>query len=159
MGRSNTVNPIPFTIDHVHDKELVIKMLKYEDQYGKSDQVRDFYRTKLLQPRSTLNAIYATHRVVLDYFGFDTSDESVANYRKIFLTYYKSPTEYDNDVISSVYYMKNNKCVFYTKPMPRIGDKMTNVNLLNLDGTETTLFDVVHNMKYKHCFVGAFSNS
>ena len=156
---SEEVKLIPFTLEDVNNKELIIKMLKYEDEIGKSDKVQDFYRTELLQPRNTLEAIYATHRLVLNYFGFDTTDESVLNYRKIFSTYYKSPTEYDNDVISSVYYMKNNRCVFYNKPMPKIGNKMINTDLLKLDGTKTNLFDILSKFKYKYCFVGAFSNS
>ena len=48
------------------------------------------------------------NRIVLNYFGFDTSNESVENYRTIFRTYFKSPNDYDVEVINSVHYMREN---------------------------------------------------
>lgn len=159
MGKTQERDLIPFTYEHVKNKELVIKMLTYEEEYGKSEIGQELYRTKLLNPYVSLEPIYVVHRVTLAKFGFDTSEESVKNYRKIFSYYYNSPTDYDNDVISASYYMRNNKLMFYTLPKPIIGDNMTNVKLLNLDGTNTTLFEELDKHQYKTCFVGAFSTS
>lgn len=159
MGKSTNINLIPFTPAHVLDKELVIRMLQFEDQYGKSEEGQQYYKTELLQPQTTLNAIYATHRYVLNHFGFTTDDECVETYRTIFRTYYRSPTDYDVDVISSVFYMRGNKCVFYTRPKLTVGNKLVNCNLLNLDGSSTTLFDAVNSQQFTYCFVGAFSKS
>ena len=141
------------------DRDLVIKMLQYEDYYGKSEEGQDYFRTKLNLPNTTLNAIYALHRHVLDHFGFNTDDESVNNYRTIFQTYYNSPTDYDNDVISSVYYMKNNKCVFYQRPKPQIGDKLLNCTLLTLNGEEVMLSNIINNMNFDKLFIASFSSS
>ena len=159
MGKHPFVELIPFTKDHVKNRSLVIKMLKYEDEFGKSKDGQDLYRTKLLLPH-TLRPIYAIHRHVLNHFGFDTSDDSVKMYRTIFSTYYKSPTEYDKEVLDSVYYMKNNKCVYYQKPAPKVGDKLIDCNLLCIDGkTDVTLYSILENKKFKYAFIGGFSSS
>lgn len=150
---------IKFTLDHTHNKELVVKMLTYEDAYGKSEEAMKIYTSKLSHPH-TLFPIYVIHKKVLTDFGFDTSDESVTNYRKIFSVFYKSPTEYDRDVINSVYYMKNNKCMFYKKPMPKVGDKITDCSILNLDGSSTTLFNALHSISNaEYYFMCSFSMS
>lgn len=101
MGKSNVTNSIPFTMEHVKDKSLVIRLLQFEDLYGKSKEGQILYKTKLSMPH-TLRPIYAIHRYVLNHFGFSTSEESVKNYRRIFSYYYKSPTEYDKSVKYSI---------------------------------------------------------
>lgn len=159
MGKLDNTNFVPFTSGHIKNKQLVLSMLQYEDNFGKSDRGLNFYRTNLLQPRHTLNAIYAVHKCVLSHFGFDTSNESVTNYREIFRNYYKSPTDYDNDVISSVYYMRGNKCIFYNKHKLIEGELMIDCNLLNLNGEKTTLFDELNKYNSNYYIVGAFSNS
>lgn len=163
MGKTEIKHIIPFTQKHVKDRNLIIKMLKFEDMYGRSDDIQNSYKCDLYLPRTSLTVVYKGHRKTLDEFGFDTSDESVTNYRTIFKNYYKSPSNYDEEVISSVFYMKNNKCVFYNLPKLTIGDKMKDCNLLKLDGTSTKLFDILkyHDFvdKFNHAIVGAFSNS
>jgi hypothetical protein len=159
MGHTNENEKNPFTKNHVLDKDLVIRMLKYEDQYGKSEDGQIHYKTKLNFPTQSLMVIYSFHKQTLDHFGFDTSDESIKNYRSIFRTYYKSPVDYDKDVLSSVYYMRANKCVYYNSPIVKVGDKLTNCNLLTTNGTKTNLFDVLAQHKYNNAIIGAFSNS
>lgn len=159
MGKNDRILQ-PFTMAEVNNKNLVIEMLKFEDYYGKSEDGQNYFRSSIsLLPTGSLEPVYAIHRYVLTHFGYSSDDQSVANYRNIFKTYYTSPTNYDNDVISSVYYMKGNKCVFYNKPKPKIGEKLIDCNLLNLDGTNTTLFNVISNNTFKYCFIGAFSSS
>ena len=75
------------------------------------------------------------------------------------MNYYKSPSDYDKDIISSVYYMKNNKCVFYDKPKINIGDNLIDCKLLDINGNITSLYAILNNNKFKHAFIGAFSNS
>jgi len=159
MGRYEVIKKIPFTGDHVKDKQLVIKMLQFEDSYTKQPETQELYKSKLNMTGVSLNIIYAVHRYVLNHFDFNTSDESVEIYRSIFRNYYKSPTDYDEEVLSSVFYMKANKCVYYKTPEIKIGDKMQNCNILHLDGTKTTLFDVLSKEQFKYGFVGGFSNS
>jgi hypothetical protein len=159
MGIQTEICDNAFTQQNVKDKNLVLKMLSFEDEYGKSNTVKNMYRDELLYHHRDLTITYAIHRYVLDKFGFDTSDESVENYRSIFLNYYNSPSDYDNDVISSVYYMKYNKCVFYDKPLLNIGDVIIDCKLLDINGGDTTLFSILNDSHFEHAFIGAFSNS
>ncbi|ARF08934.1 hypothetical protein Catovirus_1_984 [Catovirus CTV1] len=148
-----------FTLDHIKDKDLVIKMLKYEDSIYLGEKGKEIYENEMYRPRISLDPEYAINRMVLLNFGFDTSDESTENYRKIFSHYYKSALDYDKDVLSSVTYMRNNKCVYYTKPVLEIGDQIPNCRIYKLDGIiETSLFDELGN-DFNFAFVGAFSNS
>lgn len=159
MVKSKIQTTKPFRPIDLADRNLIIQMLKFEDYFGKSDDGQIFYQTDTLNPRTSLEPMYAIHRYVLSHFGFDTTDQSVDNYRKIFQTYYKSPTDYDEEVINSVYYMRANKCVFYNLPKPQIGDNLIDCNLLTLDGKPTTLITEISKLNFNKCLVGAFSNS
>lgn len=159
MGVQTKIYKNAFTHDNIKDKKLVLKMLVYENEYGKSTTVKNMYRDELLYYNRDLTITYAIHRHVLDKFDFDTSYESVKNYRSIFLNYYNSPSDYDKDVINSVYYIKYNKCVFYDKPLLNIGENMVDCKLLDINGNHTTLFSILENSSFEHAFIGAFSNS
>ena len=149
----------PFTKTDILNKELIIKMLKYEDSIIHGSKGNEIYTNPLYKPTRSLNPEYAIHRLVLQNFGFSTNDTDVANYRSIFSYYYTSPTEYDNDVLSSVTYMRENKCIYYNRPILNIGDKIPDCKLFDLDGkTEKNLFDIIDNDS-KYVFIGAFSNS
>jgi hypothetical protein len=159
MVKQITKRKIVFTEEHISNKHLVINMLSFENDYGKSEYIQQMYQNELCFPRNSLMLIYSIHRHVLDHFNFDTSDESVENYRKIFKHYYKSPTEYDVDVLSSVYYMKHNKCVYYDKKKLDIGEKIINCDLLSINGKTISLYDAINKEEYSYAFFGAFSNS
>ena len=158
MGKSTFKEKRPFTHDCVMDRDLVIQMLKFEEEYNNSDEGQLIHKTLLNNARTSLFTIYTIHRVVLDHFDFDTSDESVETYRTIFKTYFRSPKDYDKDVINSAFYMRNNRCVFYERPELDIGDKMVNCDILTLDGKPTTLFEIIPK-DFNYCFVGGFSLS
>jgi hypothetical protein len=159
MGITDTGPTKPFTKESVNDRALVIQMLKYEDTLIHGDIGKQIYTNPLYKPRISLFPEHTIHRIVLTKFGFDTSDESVANYRTIFITYHKSPTEYDKEVLDSVTYMRENKCVYYTKPVIGKGDKIPNCKLYTLDGkTETTVYDQLGS-EFKYAFIASFSNS
>ncbi len=160
MGLTGNEDLIPFTKKHVLDKNLVINMLKYEESFTKSDKGQNMYRNTLNNPLVSLTVEKTINRIVLQKFGFDTSDNSVSNYRTIFKTYFKSPNNYDKDVIESVHYMRENKCVFYTAPVLKIGDIIPNCGLFELDGeTKTTLFDTIRKENANHTVIAAFSLS
>lgn len=149
----------PFTIEHIKNKKLIIEMLQYENGIYMGNMGKQIYSNKLYRPTISLDPEYAINRLVLLNFGFDTSEESVKNYRSIFSYYYNSPTDYDKEVLSSVTYMKNNKCVYYTKPIIEIGSIIPNCKIYCLDGkTETNLYNELGN-DYNYAFIGAFSNS
>ena len=159
MGSQKGQPTKKFTLDDVKNKQLVIKMLSSEHEYGTSDVVKNMYENKIVYPIHDLTITYAVHRHILNKFGFDTSDESVQNYRKIFKHYYNSPYDYDKDVISSVYYMKYNKCIFYKEPVINVGDSIINCNLLDINGNKTSLFSILDKNTFTNAFIGAFSNS
>lgn len=160
MGKEQCeIDKIKFTLDHIQIKELVINMLKYEDQLMFSDVGKSIYNNYYYYPTKSLDAVYTLHRIVLNEFDFDTSDESVDNYRKIFSYYYKSPIDYDIDVLSSVFYMRENKCVYYKSPMLKIGDTLPNCRLYELNGkSETNIYDQLGN-NFRYGFIAGFSIS
>lgn len=160
MGRKSPKPRIGFTSDHVLDRDLVIKMLRYEDANIKSEYGQSRYKDPLNLPYVSLTNEKAFNRMTLDAFGFTTEDEDVENFRTIFRTYYNSPTDYDKDVIDSIHYMKNNKLMFYEKPIIKIGDSIPNVPLYHLDGErQTTLYDAIREENARYTVFAAFSKS
>ena len=149
----------PFTHSDVKNKELVIKMLNYEEQLTKSDYGQSLYRNTLNKPLISLNIEKAINRLVLAHFNFDTDDQSVAAYRTIFKNYYQGPTDYDPDVLNAVHYMRENKCVYYKERVLQVGDKLPNCGLYNLDGKiQVELHDLI-DKNSKYTMIGAFSLS
>lgn len=146
----------------LHDRDMVIRMLTWESDHMCSPEGQARYKAAGSGQFTSLDNEYAFNRMVLREFGFSTSDTSVANYRRIFQTYFRSPTEYDEDVIGASHYMRNNRCVFYTSPVLNIGDIIPNVSLLMLDSTESTLYNAIHStgpLGWDKLFICAFSNS
>lgn len=110
--------PPEFTIHNhvVGDRDLVLRMLRYEDGLIHSPETMRMYADPTFRPRTSLTIEHALQRVVLARFGFSTSDESVRAYRSIFRHYYRSPWDHDRDVLSAVTYMRENKLLYYTAP-------------------------------------------
>lgn len=159
MGKQDSSSTRPFTETDIKNKELVIEMLKYEDSIYLGEKGQEIYTDPYYKPRVSLTPEFSIHRLVLSKFGFDTSDDSVLNYRKIFGYYYESPYKYDKDVLSSVAYMRENKCVYYTKPVIERGDIIPDCKLYNLDGkTSTTLYNTLGN-DFEYAFVAGYSSS
>ena len=156
--RMNTTNYNSFTIETVKDKNLIITMLKFEDTVIHGDVGKSIFNDDSYEHFTTLEAMLCIHRYVLNYFGFSNKEEDVTNYRKIFSNYYKSPTDYDNDVISSVTYMRENKCIYYKNPDYNIGDKFADINIYNICGKQINIYDKI-NKESNYTLVGAFSNS
>ena len=160
MGRQKEKKVIPFTKEYVLDKELVINMLQFEEEFTKSNEGQDLYRNPLNRPYVSLHIEKTINRIVLNNFGFNTLDESVEMYRTIFKTYFNSPDDYDEDVINSVHYMRENKCVFYKHPKLKIGAHIPDCTLYNLDGeTETTLYNAINKHNFNKVVIAAFSLS
>ena len=155
----NHYNLIHFTESHIKNRDLIIKMLKYEDTIIHSDFGKNIYEDSTHELFSSLETMYVMHRITLNAFSFKTTDNDIINYRKIFSYYYKSPYEYDKEVLDCVTYMRENKCVYYTNKDFKINDKFEDVNVYDIDGkTKISLFDKI-NKNDNYTIVGAFSNS
>ncbi len=171
-----------FCEEQLNNRDLVIRMLRWESEFMCSTEGQSRYKTQGSGQFISLDNGYAFNRMVLREFGFTTSDNSVANYRRIFQTYFRSATDYDADVINSSHYMRNNRCVFYTTARIQQGDKIPNVPLLTTnpgnpkENIPTTLYDVIrdykllpstaktlstdnYDPKWSKLFICAFSNS
>ena len=104
-----------FTKKHIQNKQLIINMLQFEDTIIHSEFGKSIYDDNSYEHFTNLEAMYAIHRYVLKYFNFHTNEDNIENYRKIFSYYYKSPTDYDKDVILAVSYMRENELPFCAK--------------------------------------------
>ncbi len=160
MGLASVGPTRPFLPDDVANKDLVIAMLKKEESLVRSEFGQAVYSNPLNRPLISLNVEKSFNRLTLSQFGFDTSDTSVANYRTIFGHYYKSPTDFDKEVLDSVHYMRENKCVYY-KANPLIkGQLIPDCRLYNLDGETTVgLHDLILREAKTHTVIAAFSLS
>jgi hypothetical protein len=149
----------PFGPADVRNKALVCAMLKHEDTLFLGPEGKRIFGDSTFQHLTDLETYYTFHRATLHAFGFTTTDADVGTYRTIFAQYYKGPHDYDADVLGSVCYMRENKCVYYDAPLIKKGDTIPDVDLLTLDGTPTTLHAQLAALPHKHVFIGAFSNS
>jgi len=155
----NHHNILPFTVSDIKNRELVLKMLKYEDEIIHGDVGKSIYENESYEHFSSLETIYVMHRITLNAFGFKTNDDDIQNYRKIFKNYYNSPTDYDKEVIESVTYMRENKCIYYTGKNYNVEDLFENVELYDLTGkNKINLFDKI-NSDDNYTIIGTFSNS
>ena len=157
MGQLELHKTYPFNNTALQNKELIISMLKAEETLIRSKYGQDKFKNKLNNSGSSLMLTKAFHREILYKFSFNTSDDDVEMYRSIFRTYFRSPTDYDKDVIEASHYMRNNRCVFYTTPVLQVGDIYPDCTLTTLNGTNTQLYNHLNPNGYT--FVGAFSNS
>lgn len=159
MGKTKNTPTKKFTLDDVNNKELIIKMLQHEEQLAKSEVGKNLYRNPLNNPFTSLTVEKALNRLTLSDFGFENDDESVENYRLIFKTYFKSPDNYDREIINASYYMRNNKCVFFKSKKLIKGDTIPNCELYTLDNNSTSIYDIVFKNNEKHVIVAGFSLS
>jgi hypothetical protein len=165
MGKTvHVAARVPFRAQHVADRARVLEMLRFEDGVIRSERGRAIYRDLGMEAETSLIAEKTIHRVVLSQFGFDTSDASVEAYRTICAHYYRSPSEYDVEVMQAVAYFRSNKCLFYTSPPIRVGDRLPDCALLQLDGhTATSVHAQLglseNSHRFTHALVAGFSTS
>ncbi len=157
--RWNHNNYHSFTEKDIQNRDLVINMLKYENDIIHSDVGKSIYENEAYELFSSLETMFVIHRITLNAFGFTTTDSDVNNYRKIFSYYYKSPTEYDKQVLDSVTYMRENKCVYYTAKDFNVGDTFEDTQVYDLSGKNKVNISSKINSEDEYTFIGAFSNS
>lgn len=148
----------PFTENHVLDKQLILKMLQFEDDTFLGSQGQQFlkdYGDKI----TSLDGSKSIQRLTLNNFGFSSTDKDLNHYRTIFHHYYNSPTNYDKDILGAVYYMRENRCLYYTSPKLKIGDTIPNLFVQNLDFNYMGLHNIINTHNYNLTFIAAFSLS
>ena len=64
----------PFTRNDILNRNLVIRMLRFEEELTKSEYGQNLYKNPLNKPFISLTVEKALNRKVLSEFGFDTSD-------------------------------------------------------------------------------------
>ena len=151
----------PFTAEDIANRTRIIQMLKYEDSLFLGPEGKRLFGDNTFHHTTDLETYYTFHRATLAAFGFSATDADVAKYREIFRNYYNGPHDYDAEVLRSVCYMRENKCVYYDAPLINIGDTLPDSELLTLSNKSTTLHGELASLppSVKHVFVGAFSNS
>lgn len=155
-----TTQLVPFTKNDVLNKELIIRMLKYETAIALDPNIgARLYDNTILEPLTTLNVEKILNRLTLIKFNFDATDESVKMYRTIFSNYYQSPTSYDHDVINASYYMRNNKTVFYKSTALTLNDTIPNVPIHTMEKKIVMLHEIIDNLSSTMTIIAAFSLS
>ncbi len=143
-----------FSLEHLQDRNLILRMLKYEDDTYKGKYGQDVFK----QNEEILISQLIIQRHVLKYFNFNSDNISLENYRKICEYYYHGPTDYDEEIMNSVLYLRENRCLYYTTPSLHVNDTYPNCDIYNLDGTTKT--DLYKEMQgYDKVLVAAFSMS
>ena len=94
-------------------------------------------------------------RETLRIHGFSATDASVAVYRTIFNRWSQ-----DAEILRSVFYMRENRCLYYTSPEIHTGDPIPDAPLLELeDGTPTSVHAVLAEIPTARTIIAAFSVS
>jgi hypothetical protein len=134
-------------------------MLKYEDKLFLSDIGQNFLN-EYGSNTTSLEGSKSLQRKTLNNFGFESRDLDLENYRSIFHHYYKSFEDYDKEILDSVYYMRENKCLYYkSKPLEK-NQIIPNVNIYGFDGkTQYDLHQLIIKKNYNKTFLAAFSLS
>jgi hypothetical protein len=157
MGKKD--NLIPFDISIIKNKELILNMLKHEDELFLSEEGQNFlneYGNNI----TSLEGSKSIQRQILNNFGFESQDSDLKNYRSIFDNYYNSSKDYDADILNSVYYMRENRCLYYKSEPLKINQEIPNVDVYGLDGeTINDLHLVIKSKKYDKTILAAFSLS
>lgn len=152
-------NLISFDLTYIKNKQLILSMLEYEDKLFLSKEGQQFLSEYGLNTTS-LEGSKSIQRKTLNNFGFNSSDTDLANYRKIFHHYYVSPTEYDPQILNSVYYMRENRCLYYKSKPLEINTIIPNLNIYGLDGkTQYDLHNLIREKNYSKTILAAFSLS
>lgn len=148
-----------FTSNHVKDEDLVCKMLDWEEKYAFGVGQKHYKECSL----DGIDALCSLHpedeiaREVLRNFGFSDDVFSIVQFRSIFSHYYKSPRDYNERVIKSSYYMRNNRSQFYLTEKVSIGSKLKDVIVSDLCGNDLNIRDI--HKKYSIVLYQPFSVS
>lgn len=157
MGIKN--NLISFEETHIKDRYLILRMLKYEDKLFLSNQGQKFLQ-EYGENTTSLEGSKSIQRMTLNNFGFESTEQDLKKYRTIFHYYYVNSLNYDTEILNSVYYMRENKCLYYKSKPIELGIQIPNINVYGLDGTtQYDLHQLIRSKNYSKTILAAFSLS
>ena len=157
MGIKN--NLISFEETHIKDRDLILRMLKYEDKLFLSNQGQKFLQ-EYGENTTSLEGSKSIQRMTLNNFGFESTEQDLKKYRTIFHHYYVNSLNYDTEILNSVYYMRENKCLYYKSKPIELGIQIPNTNVYGLDGTtQYDLHQLIRSKNYSKTILAAFSLS
>lgn len=152
-------NLIPFEEKYLSNKELILQMLKYEDKIFLSEKGQKFL-ADYGENTTSLEGTKTIQRKTLNKYGFSSRDEDIKIYRTIFQKYYENKFNYDKDILNAVYYMRENKCLYYKTKELKIGMEIPNVKIYGLDGEIVyDLHKLIEREKKEKTIIAAFSLS
>lgn len=95
-----------FSLETIRDKKLILKMLEHEESIIYGDIGKIIYDDYSNEHLCFIEFQMAIHKIVLKDFNFSNKESDIQNYRMIFSYYYKSPNNYDKDIINAVSYLR-----------------------------------------------------
>jgi len=146
-----------FTLKHIKDRDLILNMLRYENDYYMSSAGQEIIRDPATDSLYDLIGPKIIQRKTLQHFGFNGDDDDLDKYRQIFQHYYFSPSDFDKEVLAAVYYFKYNRLLYYTTEKPVKDDNIPDVELLTLQGKPCRLYE--HLTGSDNYIIAAFSLS
>lgn len=148
-------NLVPFREEQLKNRKLVLGMLRAEDKLYMSDLGQEHINSH--GGIYSLESGKIIQRAILKRFGYQYDDESLKNYRSVIHHYYKSPHDYDKEVMSSVVYLRENRLLYYKTPLPCVGDIYKDVPLTDLKGNVINLSDIIKGSLKKFVILAAYS--
>lgn len=150
-----------FTQENVEDRDLILKMFKYEDSLLLGDIGQKIYKSYKGSQVTHMEAEKDIARLVLKHFGFSDKKSSLDVYRKnIGKTYYSDSKTYDEEIAYAVVYRRQNKLLYYTTPEIKINQIAPDISsLYTLDETKFSLHNYIDKSKCEKLLVCAFSAS
>lgn len=146
-----------FTEENIFDRDLILQMLKYENTLYFSKEGQNILSNVGMKNMIKFDGVRTIQRLTLKHFNFSATDESLNTYRKIFFHYYKNSIFYDFEIMESIVYFRENRCLYYNSPILNIGDIIPDCNVLSLNKEKINIKSLLQ--ENKNTLLCAFSSS
>lgn len=154
MGPPTVTLSDDFNASHIEDRDLVLRLLRYEDALFLSPAGQAVFANPAMSNIFSLEAGKTIQRATLCAHGFSATDASVAAYRTIFRRWSEDP-----EILRAVFYLRENRCLYYTSPEIRMGDVVPDSPLLELSSDTTSVHSVLAEQLSARTILAAFSVS
>lgn len=142
MGKQKLLKD--FTPSDIANRDLILAMLQYENKLFFSEEGQRVMAEPGMNNLTSLEGSKTVQRLTLNHFGFNSAEQDLSHYRTIFHHYYHSAFDYDEEILSSVFYMRANRCLYYKTPELERGDTVPDCELYNIDtNSSCRLYDIL----------------